>query len=228
MMEICMRKYAINASTHRSQLSNWRLFDWYPVNELQFIHWNERSAWQNDMWHSQPAWKIFATVKQTRRTVQCMARVINGWTLFRCFMRGTQEYPLFGGCHLCACTWHAMRLKPNGQSIQFHAKLPARRADYVIGECLHAQRKKSETLSYLKCSYFHTPSSCPSGMVRINSIFDGSFLINCCMYCCTAKVLSISSNDSSGQRQKSYKYINYRKNKFIQRRNAKWNFSSIN
>lgn len=57
--------------------------------------------------------------------------------------------------------------------------------------------------THLKCSYFQTPSSCPSGMVKINSIFDGSFLINCCMYCCTANVLSISSNNSSGQRQKS-------------------------
>lgn len=57
--------------------------------------------------------------------------------------------------------------------------------------------------SHLKCSYFHTPSSCDSGIVRIASIFDGSFFISCWMYCWTAKVLSISSNGSSGHRQKS-------------------------
>lgn len=58
--------------------------------------------------------------------------------------------------------------------------------------------------AYLKCSYFQTPSSWPSGIVNSNSMFDGSFLINCWMYCCTANVLSISSKGSSGHRQKSY------------------------
>lgn len=56
---------------------------------------------------------------------------------------------------------------------------------------------------YLKCSYFQTPSSCDSGIVNITSMFDGSFLISCCMYCCTANVLSISSNGSSGQLHQS-------------------------
>lgn len=59
---------------------------------------------------------------------------------------------------------------------------------------------------YLKCSYFQTPSSCDSGIVSIASIFDGSFLISCWMYCCTANVLSISSNGSSVHRQKSLKW----------------------
>lgn len=49
-------------------------------------------------------------------------------------------------------------------------------------------------------------------MVNMSSTFEGSLLISCCIYCWTAKVLSISSKGSSGQRQKSLKYhtINHR------------------
>ena len=36
---------------------------------------------------------------------------------------------------------------------------------------------------YLRCSYFHTPSSTPSGGVRISSTFVKSFLMPCWIYC---------------------------------------------
>lgn len=36
--------------------------------------------------------------------------------------------------------------------------------------------------SYLKCSYFQTPSSCPSGGSRILSMFEQSALIFCWIY----------------------------------------------
>lgn len=74
-----------------------------------------------------------------------------------------------------------------------------------------------EHCGYLKCSYFQTPSSWVSGIVNIASMFDGSFLINCCINCCTANVLSISSNGSSGQRQKSY----------VQKRKIRFSFGSL-
>lgn len=62
---------------------------------------------------------------------------------------------------------------------------------------------RNYSMFYLKCSYFQTPSSCDSGMVKIASMFAGSFLMSCWMYCCTAKVLSISSNGSSCQLRQS-------------------------
>ena len=66
--------------------------------------------------------------------------------------------------------------------------------DYILSTSLFLWRL------YLRCSYFQTPSSCESGALRISSIAVKSFLMSCWMYCCTAKVLSISSNNSSGQR----------------------------
>ena len=51
-----------------------------------------------------------------------------------------------------------------------------------------SQRSLSHTIKLiklqtnLKCSYFHTPSSCPSGGVRISSILEKSCLIACWMY----------------------------------------------
>lgn len=65
---------------------------------------------------------------------------------------------------------------------------------------------RGNVLIYRKCSYFQTPSSCDSGIVRMTSILAGSFLMSCWMYCCTARVLSISSNGSSGQRLQSWDY----------------------
>ena len=41
---------------------------------------------------------------------------------------------------------------------------------------------KTTKLPYLKCSYFHTPSSCPSGGSSINDMFSKSDLINCWIY----------------------------------------------
>lgn len=57
--------------------------------------------------------------------------------------------------------------------------------------------------AHLRCSYFQTPSSCPSGGVKIWATFAGSWQICCWMNCCTTSVLSISSNGSSGHRLKS-------------------------
>lgn len=80
----------------------------------------------------------------------------------------------------------------------------------LFRECMHSL---FQYMLYLKCSYFQTPSSCDSGIVSIASIFDGSFLISCCIYCCTANVLSITSNGSSGQRQKSFRSWNVQNEK---------------
>ena len=60
------------------------------------------------------------------------------------------------------------------------------------------------TWSHRRCSYFQTPSSCPSGGVRISSTREASRAISCWMNCWTASVLSISSKLSSGQLHQSW------------------------
>lgn len=115
-------------------------------------------------------------------------------------MRCTQEYPLFGGRHLCTGLRVTFTLQSHSQTVQFHTELSVNHnqqfSDAILLQSTHSD-------AYRKCSYFHTPSSCASGIFNIKSILDGSRRIICCIYCCTASVLSISSNGSSGHRLKS-------------------------
>lgn len=60
-------------------------------------------------------------------------------------------------------------------------------------------------IAHLRCSYFQTPSSCESGGVNMVSILLGSTRICCWINSWTARVLSISSNGSSGHLRKNYK-----------------------
>lgn len=61
-------------------------------------------------WAYLPAWEIFATIQKTSGSIQGMSCIVDSWTFFGCFMCGTQEYPLFGGSHLCTSTGNTMRL----------------------------------------------------------------------------------------------------------------------
>ena len=56
---------------------------------------------------------------------------------------------------------------------------------FKIKDLLHTKEKNE--FVYDKCSYFQTPSSCPSGGSSISSIFVLSWRIICWIYCCQQK-----------------------------------------
>lgn len=136
-----------------------------------------------------------------------MTSIIDGRTLFWRFMSRTEKNPLFSRSHLRACWWKTLSLKFDCKSIKFETKLP------IIISIFEYIDWFKLALIYLKCSYFQTPSSCPSGIVKSFSTFDGSLRIICWMNCCTTKVLSISSKFSSGHWQNSCTRVKRRRNK---------------
>jgi len=70
-----------------------------------------------------PGGKVFRVVEEGGGAVQRVPRVVNGGTLLGGLMRGTEENPLVGGCHLRAGARRTLHLKPRRQPIQLLTKL---------------------------------------------------------------------------------------------------------
>ena len=70
-----------------------------------------------------PGGKVLGVVEEGGGAIQRVPRVVNGGALLGGLVRGTEENPLVGGCHLRARTRRALHLKPRCQPIQLLTKL---------------------------------------------------------------------------------------------------------
>ena len=99
MMKVSMGKYSVHPSTHRAKLGHAALLN------------------------ADPAGEVLVAVQEAGRPVQRVSGVIYSWTLFWCFVRGTEEYPLFSSCHLSTGLWLTFCLQFYCKTIKLHAEL---------------------------------------------------------------------------------------------------------
>ena len=189
VMEIRVREYPVDPPTHWAQLGHGALLDAHSAGE------------------------VFIAVQETRRAIQGVSEdwlcwlwtlkgqfwrhspgVIYGWALLGGLVGGAEEDPLLGGGHLAASVGLAVALQLHGQPVELHAELPQVLVlpyALVLGlggaqDVIHVW-KIEDVISWGK-----------NKALGGQEIPWGSFRIVCWMYCWTAKVESISSNDSSG------------------------------